>query len=293
MLNLNHLNYFIALAKHLNFSKCAQELGIAQPAVSRAIKNLEASIGVDLFNRSNKRVTLTAEGEKLLRSIGPLLERIESGLQSVDRSDEQVEGIVRIGALKEFGEYKLIPLIQALSHEFPSLRVQLYFAGNQEIEQMLYSGEVDFIFGIGDIDRENIRTYALLDQNSFLMTSATNKAPSNKLNQIGYILYRKDDPLLGRYLQVHGKKQSLSRMKIISVLNSHKSMVAGLQIYPNSYAVLPEFSSSVAGALEEGALVKVGKKKIKSTIYFSYWNHEFLPSRFEAFIQFTKNFFTE
>jgi len=291
MHNLNHLHYFVTLAKHLNFSKCAQELGIAQPAVSRAIKNLEASVGVDLFNRSNKKVTLTAEGEILLRDVGPLLKRIQTGLSNINRDDSEIDGIIRIGALKEFGEFKLIPLIEALAIEFPLLRIQLLFDGNREIEQMLHRGEVDFIFGIGEIDKENIRTYPLVKQSASLMTSRSNSGEHKKLNEIDYILYRRDDPLLARYLQVHGKKYSLSRVTVASVLNSHKAMVSGLLIYPKSYAVLPEFSSSVSKALEEGSIVKVGNKNIQSTIYFSYWNQEFLPKRFEAFIQFTKHFF--
>src|ERR1700689_1959128 len=66
-LDLRKLRYFLAVAHHLNFGRAAQELLLAQPALSRAIQALEADLGMTLFERDQHKVTLTAAGAALVR----------------------------------------------------------------------------------------------------------------------------------------------------------------------------------------------------------------------------------
>ncbi|AXI81039.1 LysR family transcriptional regulator [Peterkaempfera bronchialis] len=82
-LDLRKLRYFLAVAHHLNFSRAAEELLVAQPALSRAVRALEADLGVTLFERDHHKVTLTPPGTALVREADMLLSRAAAARRTV------------------------------------------------------------------------------------------------------------------------------------------------------------------------------------------------------------------
>jgi DNA-binding transcriptional LysR family regulator len=106
-MELRHLRYFLAVAEGLSFTKAAAKLDIAQPAMGRQVQDLEDEIGVDLFSRSPRGVTLTAEGKLFLAE----------GRELLKHCDESVER-VRALARGEYGElhigYVAIPTVEIL-----------------------------------------------------------------------------------------------------------------------------------------------------------------------------------
>jgi DNA-binding transcriptional LysR family regulator len=82
-LDLRKLRYFLAVAHHLNFGRAAEELLLAQPALSRAIRALEADLGVALFERDHHKVTITAAGAVLVREAETLLARAAASRRRV------------------------------------------------------------------------------------------------------------------------------------------------------------------------------------------------------------------
>src|ERR1700736_166836 len=82
-MELRHLRYFVAVAEALNFTKASARLRVAQPALSRQMTDLEDEIGVDLFKRSPRGVTLTAEGQLFLEEARELLKRADDAFRKV------------------------------------------------------------------------------------------------------------------------------------------------------------------------------------------------------------------
>ena len=87
---LNALAAFDAAARHSSFTRAAKELGVAQPAVTRHIANLESWLGVSLFDRTGSVVRLTAAGGDLAETVGASLDRIEMGVQSMPRPRQEI-----------------------------------------------------------------------------------------------------------------------------------------------------------------------------------------------------------
>src|SRR5260370_37854180 len=92
-MELRHLRYFLAVAEALNFTKAAELLRVAQPALSRRVQDLEEEIGVDLLKRGPRGVILTAEGK-------PFLEKLRHLLKLADESVDQLRALAR-GAYRE------------------------------------------------------------------------------------------------------------------------------------------------------------------------------------------------
>ncbi len=120
-MELRHLRYFQAIAEELSYTRAARHLRVAQPALSRVIKEVEAELGAVVLERSTSRVRLTAAGEVLLRETALLLERWEEALRKVRRTASGEEGELRLGYIgpptqpflgRLLGEYrKLCPRV--------------------------------------------------------------------------------------------------------------------------------------------------------------------------------------
>ena len=97
LMELRQLRYFQAVAEELNFSQAARRLHVAQPALSRTVKELENRLGVVLLDRDRRSVSLTPAGAVLLRETGLLLERLEETIRRVQRTAVGEEGELRLG----------------------------------------------------------------------------------------------------------------------------------------------------------------------------------------------------
>ena len=96
-MELRHLRYFQAVAEDLSFSKAARRLHVAQPALSRAVKDLEEKLGVILMLRNRRAVSLTEAGAVLVHEIGLLFQRMDDAVRRVRRTASGEEGELRIG----------------------------------------------------------------------------------------------------------------------------------------------------------------------------------------------------
>src|SRR6478735_700059 len=95
-MELRHLRYFQAVAEDLSFSRAARRLHVAQPALSRAIKQLEQTLGAEVLERTRHHVRLTPAGAVLLRDIALLLQHVEESMQRVRRTAAGEEGELRL-----------------------------------------------------------------------------------------------------------------------------------------------------------------------------------------------------
>lgn len=142
-MDLRQIRAFVAVARERNFTRAAESLHIAQPAVSMAIARLEDELELTLFNRERKQITLTAEGETFLRHA----ERILYDCRAADMEMTEMKGLtrgeVRIGIPPMMSSYYFPRVIRDFRTRFPSLQLSVLGEGAARIQRLIATGEID------------------------------------------------------------------------------------------------------------------------------------------------------
>lgn len=144
-MELRHLATFRTLATTLNFTRAAVLLGYAQSSVSAQIQELEADLGVRLFERLNKRIMLTDEGYRLLVYAEKLLDLAEEARSALSTT-EQPAGAVTISAPETLCTYRLPPLLQRFRATFPQIQVHFRPLPVPDLRRSVLEGRVDVAF---------------------------------------------------------------------------------------------------------------------------------------------------
>ncbi|MDE1992486.1 MAG: LysR family transcriptional regulator [Rhizobiaceae bacterium] len=123
--SINDLIAFLAVAREQSFTKAAAKLGVSQSALSHTIRGLEARIGLRLLTRTTRSVSPTEAGERLLLTIGPHFDQIDSELAALSEFREKPAGTIRINAGEHSAETILWPALKALLPDYPDLNVEI------------------------------------------------------------------------------------------------------------------------------------------------------------------------
>src|SRR5918994_6225291 len=123
--NVNDLTAFIAVAREQSFTKAAAQLGVSQSAPSYTIRTLEARLGLRLLTRTTRSVSLTEAGERLLHSIGPRFDEIESEIAALSAMRDKPAGTIRITTVEHAAETILWPALAPLLAEYPDINVEI------------------------------------------------------------------------------------------------------------------------------------------------------------------------
>jgi DNA-binding transcriptional LysR family regulator len=123
--DLNDLVAFLAVARERSFTRAAAQLGVSQSALSQALRGLEARLGLRLLTRTTRSVAPTEAGERLLRTVGPRLEEIDSELAALGALREKPAGTIRITATENAATAVLWPALARLLPDYPDIRVEI------------------------------------------------------------------------------------------------------------------------------------------------------------------------
>ena len=142
-MDVRQLRYFLEVARVSNFTKAAEGLRIAQPAISMAVKKLEEELELVLFNRREKKVSLTAEGEIFLPHARRILDDLKAAEQEMGELRGLTRGEVRIGIPPMISAYFFPDIIRDFKRNYPDLHLSVYGEGAGRIQKMIGQGELD------------------------------------------------------------------------------------------------------------------------------------------------------
>lgn len=144
-IHIRQLRYFMELAKCLNFTKAALNLYIAQPALSQQISDLEKQLGVRLFDRDSRSVSLTSAGRVLLDACPAILNNLENVRKQMLLIQSGMRGSIRLGYLAEF-RAMMPDLLHQFNQLYPDVGIELFLKPLNELKSALHDGMIDFFF---------------------------------------------------------------------------------------------------------------------------------------------------
>lgn len=168
-IELRHLRYFVAVAERESISRAAHDLNVSQPPLSRQIRDLESELGVALFERESRRLTLTPAGEIFLREARAILQRFGDGVALTRELCNRDCQIIRVGHSSASSIQALPQILRSFQNLHPAAKVELRRLPTHEMVQGLRRGELDVCLTIGgsasdlaEFHVEKLSSYSLL-----------------------------------------------------------------------------------------------------------------------------------
>ena len=144
IMELRQLEYFQMSSRLKNITRAAERLRVSQPNITVAIKKLEAELGIQLFDRSQKQLSLTPEGAVFLNRIELALRNIQDAVLEVNDYKQLQKGTIKIGIPSMIGAYLFPKIFSNFQRLYPHLDIYLYEEGSMAIREQLERDELDF-----------------------------------------------------------------------------------------------------------------------------------------------------
>lgn len=143
MMTLRQIRHFIAVAETGSISAAAHAVFISQSTLTGAIQQLEEEIGVSLFNRHAKGMSLTHQGHQFLRQAHLILATVDNAKRSLQQSTDQISGTLTIGVTSLVAGYYLANLLTRFQRAYPNVELRVMEDERPYIEHLLLNGEID------------------------------------------------------------------------------------------------------------------------------------------------------
>lgn len=171
-MEINRLKEFLSLAETLNFSETAQTFFLTQPVLSRHIASLESELGVKLFYRTPRSVTLTEFGENFHPYAKEIVKTYGKALKSLNDISDMQSGSLKIDSCFEIFGSDLQEFIYDFSQLYPDIKVNCHDTLNTQITEMLKDFHTDLVitFQLEDISHEEYNTITIFEENLCFVT---------------------------------------------------------------------------------------------------------------------------
>lgn len=148
-MDLRVLRYFLAVAREKNFTKAAKVVLVSQPALSRQLAELETELGVKLFNRGYRQVTLTQQGRYLEIKAKQILNLVDQTTANIT-AEQIISGDITIGAGESAGIKYVNNVLTDIHGDYPDVKIHLISGNTEEMVTALDQGRIDFAILVGN-----------------------------------------------------------------------------------------------------------------------------------------------
>ncbi|MHA4808909.1 LysR family transcriptional regulator [Flavitalea flava] len=190
-MDIQTLKTFIRLSETLHFTKTSEQIPIAQPALSRKIKDLERSIGAPLFKRNKRNVALTPAGVFFKKAAQQAIDQLEHAIDRTRQIHNGLAGEIRIGYTHSIVQMILPKIIKAIHAEFPDVQTILREMSNNEQYKDLTEQKIDIGFATNPIVPDNLKSEVFFEDLFVLVLPKTYPLPKEKFRNIAAFAHEK------------------------------------------------------------------------------------------------------
>lgn len=183
-MDIRALRCFQMVAREANFTRAAEQLHLAQPAVSMSIKRLEEQLNLKLFHRTERRISLTDEGERLRLHADKILQAVADAELEMQELTGLSRGQVRVGIPSMLGSYYLPELLMGFRHSYPDIQLSVVEGGTTHIRKLIERGELDIGIVVDDGKPDELDKTHLLQEEILVCVS-----PDHPLAQQSSVRY--------------------------------------------------------------------------------------------------------
>lgn len=166
-MDIRTMQYYLAVVREGTISAAAEALHVAQPSLSRQMKELEEELGATLFERGNRKITLTEEGMVLRKRAEEMVRLLQMTEEEISQIKNHVTGTVRIGAGESCSFHYLSRTASAIASDHPDIKFHITSGDTQDLIDELNNGLIDFAVIFTDVDRTLYQSLELPAEDSF------------------------------------------------------------------------------------------------------------------------------
>ncbi|MGJ0844806.1 LysR family transcriptional regulator [Clostridium tertium] len=291
-MNFRKLKIFYETTRHLNMTKVAREMYISQPSISQSINELEAELGVKLFDRIGKKLFLTHEGEVFLNYTRRMLNLYDEGVKSLREFTDNKKGKIIIGASTTIGIYILPDIIKDFSSNFKDIEISLIIENTKNIEKLILENKVDFAFVEGEINSEEIIKEVEWKDELVFICGDENKLRnlqivSGKMLEDQKLIMREVGSGTREHTEIFLKKNKIKFNTFLELGNTEaikRTVEANLGVGCVSYRVIEE-------QVNTGKLFyfRLKEGKIERDLYLIMHKDKFISNNMNMFIEYTRD----
>lgn len=289
------LAFFVTLARHPTLAATALELGITAPAVSRRLAALEARLGVRLLNRTTRRQSLTAEGERYLEDGRRILGDLEQLERALTASGEAPRGLLRVNAGIGFGRRHVGPAVADFSRLYPEVEIILTLT-DKPLDLAAEGIDICIRLGLGNDNGQMVRKIAanrryLCAAPSYLAAHQPPQTPRDLLDH-QCIVIREYFGTYNNWPLTSGSAQQ--SVKVSGRLATNHGEVAADWALAG-HGIILRSQWDVASYLRSGELVRVlpDWSGVDANIYATYLRRHNLSAKVRVFLNFLADRFAE
>lgn len=256
-MDIRQLRYFITVAEYLNFTKAANQLYVAQSAISHQIADLEQQLGLKLFIRNKRSVQLTPAGAVFLKEAIEIVEKTSGAIERAKQTDAGIIGSLAIGFLSVHVRSFLPDVIKRFRELHPKVELHLNHFPSQMLKDSLEQGELDLAFTLpAGLDRiEEIEIKPVASEPYCLVMHKNHPLSSHKKIKLSdlatepFIIHNRHDSPVGSYeFIVHLCEQSgftpriVSQPRFVDTVPILVESEIGISILPKSFETISSHS---------------------------------------------------